>query len=254
MVTDVWMKCDGISHVTSLNETAWRIVEAQDLLATRKLVDSIYEQNLLEEMIESTKPALAKKLHTLHPLLYTPFRYPPLKHGSRFGKRSEPSLWYGSLELNTAMAELAFYRFNFLRASQATYGIVETQLTVFSARIKTDRGINLTAQPFSAHTQVISSPISYAISQSLGTAMRAADIEAFHYQSARDSKTGTNVALFTSSAFLHRTPDSKSFQSWQCIANNDLIEFIRSSTMTSESKSFPIELFLIDGKLPFPAN
>lgn len=254
MLTDIWRKCNGEDHITSLSDTAWRIVEAQDITATRKLVDSLEEQALLEELIESSKPALAKKLMELHPLLYTPFRYPPLKHGSRFGKRSEHSLWYGSLELSTAMAEKAFYQFNFLKASKAQYGVIEVPLTAFSIQIKTDRGIKLIDHPFSEYTKIISSPLSYERSQALGTAMRNANIQAFNYQSARIFHQGSNIALFTPKPFLHKKPNSKSFQSWQCIANNNLIEFIRSSAITAEHQSFSIDSFLVNGELPFPAN
>ncbi|MCC3263614.1 RES family NAD+ phosphorylase, partial [Paenibacillus polymyxa] len=66
---------------------------------------------LLEELIETSKPQLPPSTETLHYLLKTPFRYPPLRWGSRFGRRHEPSLFYAALRLETAMAEAAYYRF-----------------------------------------------------------------------------------------------------------------------------------------------
>ena len=36
---------------------AWRMVEAQNIAATMKLVDDIDEQSLLEDLLESSKPA-----------------------------------------------------------------------------------------------------------------------------------------------------------------------------------------------------
>ena len=48
-----------------------------------------------------------------HYLLATPFRYPPLPYGSRFGSRFEPSLFYGARSASTALAESAYYRFVF---------------------------------------------------------------------------------------------------------------------------------------------
>jgi len=253
MAINLWAQCKGIQQLDLLDGTTWRMVEAQDITATRKLVDSLEEQIVLEELIETSKTALAKEFLDLHPLLYAPFRYPPLKHGSRFGKPTERSLWYGSLELNTAMAELAFYRFNFLRASKAKYHNVEVSLTAFSVQIKTHQGIKLTKPPFSKYAKIISSPISYEASQNLGTAMRKAGVEAFSYQSARVQHRVTNIGLFTPKAFLHREPNSQSFQSWQCIANARLVEFVRSSAMVYESYSFPIDLFLVNATLPFPA-
>lgn len=250
----LWEKCNGNDHIITLTTHTWRIVEAQDILATRKLVDSLEEQNILEELIELNKPPLSENLLGMHYLLYTPFRYPPLKHGSRFGTQLEPSLWYGSFELNTAMAEAAYYRFNFLRASQAKFGNVITNLTAFSAKIKTDHGVNLATRPFSEFTQLISAPDSYQESQKLGSTMRSKEIEAFYYQSARDPGKGMNVALFTPRAFFHKNPSGTSFQSWQCIVNEAVAEFVRSSSINVETRSFPMDLFLINGALPFPAS
>ncbi len=137
MAKNILQQCKGVQHLISLSISAWRIVEAQHLTSTRKLVDSLEEQQLLEEMLESNKPPLKKEALDLHYLLATPFRYPPLKNGPRFGTRFGSSFWYGSLELNTALAETAFYRFNFLRASLAEFGNVVTRHTSFVARIKT---------------------------------------------------------------------------------------------------------------------
>lgn len=253
MKEDIWTKCNGITRICSLNETAWRIVESQEISATRKLVDSLEEQDILEEMIESNKPPLNNDHHNLHPLLYTPFRYPPLQFGSRFGNKIEPALWYGSLKLTTAMFEKAFYKFNFLRASEAQFNIVEERLTAFSTRIKTDKGIKLTASPFAEYTPIISSPTSYDSSQMLGSAMRNADVKAFIFKSARDLNKENNIALFTAAAFSQKKPDESSFQSWQCIAHNHTIEFVRTSSIYPERHYFSIENFMIDGVLPFPA-
>jgi hypothetical protein len=190
----------------------------------------------------------------LHYLLSTPFRYPPLKNGSRFGTPFEPSFWYGSFEPYTAMAETAYYRFHFLRASKAEFGNVITSHTAFSAQIKTKKGIDLTQPPFSQFTSIISSPDSYQQSQALGNAMRQNSIEAFYYQSARDPKKENNIALFTPKAFLHKNPDSQSFQSWQCIMNKNIADFIQSSSIINETHSFHMEWFMHNEKLPFPAN
>src|SRR5690349_16833291 len=121
MAPNIWQKCNGEKQITSLSMDAYRLVESQQVTATRKLVDSLVEQTILEDMIESVKPALLPDTESLHPLLYTPFRYPPLKHGSRFGTPFESSLWYGSLELEAAMAEKAYYQFNFMRASEGDF-------------------------------------------------------------------------------------------------------------------------------------
>lgn len=253
MPLNIWKECNGENHISSLNETAWRMIESQEDFSTRKLVNSLDEQILLERMIDEVKPRLPRDCLGLHPLLYTPFRYPPLLHGSRFGKQHERSLWYGSQKLKTAMAELAFYRFNFLNASEASYGVVVTQLTAFSVQIKTTQAIKLTDTPFSEFTHIISSPVNYSDSQDLGSKMREEKVQAFSYLSARSSEPEINIGLFTPDAFAKRQPESNSFQSWQCVTDHKVIEFLRTGAINTEAHSFSIDTFLIDGELPFPA-
>jgi hypothetical protein len=129
VATNIWEKCQGENLIQLVKATAWRFVEAQEVTATRKLVDSFEEYEILEKLIDSQKPALKTELLGIHRLFYTPFRYPLLKHGSRFGSRFEPSLWYGSLNVETSMSEKAFYQLNFLRGSEAEFGMVSSSLT-----------------------------------------------------------------------------------------------------------------------------
>jgi hypothetical protein len=144
------MQCAGDSEIRALAVEAWRVVEAQHRVSTRKLVGTNAEQTLLEQMLERSKPPLRTD-RELHYLLSTPVRYPPLRHGSRFGTRFEPSLWYGSEELRTAFSEVAHYRWLFLDGTRAELGSVETQLTAFSVPVETERGVDLTMAPFAAH-------------------------------------------------------------------------------------------------------
>lgn len=56
MSSSIWTLCAGESEIAPLALDAWRAVEAQHQVATRKLVDSDAEQQLLEEMIDTVKP------------------------------------------------------------------------------------------------------------------------------------------------------------------------------------------------------
>lgn len=109
---NLWALCEGETHQKKITAEPWRVVEAQHISSSRDLVDTLEEHDLLEELIEESKPSIAKDKHYL---IFSPFRYPPLKYGSRFGSLYEPSLWYGSLELETAFAEVAYYRLQFFR-------------------------------------------------------------------------------------------------------------------------------------------
>ncbi|MCD6039689.1 MAG: hypothetical protein K0S27_1089 [Gammaproteobacteria bacterium] len=250
---DIWAACHGKKHIKLLSATAWRVVETQLITATRKLVDSFEEHSILEAIIETNEPRINPAYLRYHPLLSTSFRYPPLKQGSRFGKKTEPSLWYGSLDLTTALAEKAFYLFNFLNATATKLGMVCSDFTVFSAKIKSGRGVNLMSSAFINYTKIISSPTSYDASQALGAAMRKEDVETFTYYSARNSPQGVNIALFTPKAFLHTYPQDESFQSWQGTVDHSLLEFRRLGTLFSEIQSFSIDQFKVNNLLPFPA-
>lgn len=158
----------------------------------------------------------------LHYLLFTPFRYPPLPRGSRFGTRRERGIWYGSIDHRTAFAEVSYYRFVFLEGTAADLGTVQTALTAFTAAVRTPRGVDLVGPPFDAHRRAIASPTSYSSSQALGAAMRAAGVEAFRYPSARDLGRGTNVGVFVPAAF--GSPKPKSFETWHCAASSDRVD------------------------------
>lgn len=207
----------------------WRVVEAQHLLGTRDLVDSIEEHALLEDMLENSKPQVIKEKNYL---LFTPFRYPPLKYGSRFGSTWEPSLWYGSLELATAFAEVAHYRFLFLQHSTAELGYVDTPMTAFCCVINSTRGIDLTSDPFDAYRSQISDKNSYEHSQNLGSKMRADQVQVFLYYSARSLSLAKNVAAFEPEVFAAKNHKAiHQQQTWRCLANRQSIEFTRLDTL-----------------------
>jgi hypothetical protein len=237
-------------HIRPLAGSPWRVVEAQHLVSTRKLVDSLEEQVVLEEMIDASKPpdATAGRLHFL---LSTPFRYPPLEHGSRFGARYEPSLWYGSESQRTLFAELAYYRLVFLEGSSAAMGTIRTWHTAFTARFKTSMGGDLTRAPFEPDRRTIASPSQYADSQALGARMRAAGVEAFRFPSARDSAGGVNVGIFVPSVFAGARP--RSLQTWHCTATPSRIEVTRRHFMEDVALTFSRGEFVVEGRLPSPA-
>jgi len=231
------------------------VVESQHLISTRKLVDSDEEQQKLEELIESAKPERRSepkaKSQPLHYLLFTPFRYPPLRYGSRFGKRTEPSLWYGAESPRTAFAELAYYRLLFLEGTEADLSPLTVEVSLFQATLESERAIDLTDEPFADHSDVIGSPIEYGEAQKLGAAMRRSDVVFFRYRSARDIEGGTNVGVFTPEAFSRPRPSTP--QSWFCVATREGVEVIKKDVFRRRSHRFPRSDFEVDGALPSPA-
>ena len=254
MSSTIWTQCAGKSRLRALTCQAWRLVEDQSRVATRKLVDSDVEQERLEEMIEAAKPPIPRgpTWQHLHYLLFTPFRYPPLHHGSRFRTRVEPGVWYGSLGIETALAEVAYWRLRFLNDTAAEISS-ELFLTAFTIPVHSPKGIDLTRAPFASFAGRISSKTSYADSQPLGSAMRTDGVEVCLYLSARDPGQGKNAAVFSPTAFSKKTVSDASQERWYCWAARNRVEFHWQSFTQAKSLAFTAKDFEVDGKLPLMA-
>jgi hypothetical protein len=250
MSSSIWTRCAGDSEIRALRLQPWRAVEAQHRVSTRKLVDSAAEQAVLEDLIDGAKPP-ARASARLHYLLATPFRYPPLRNGSRFGTRQEPGIWYGSETRETALADVAYYRFVFLQGTKADLGALSTQVTLFRVHARSARGVDLVAPPFDAHRKAIASPVRYTATHALGTAMRSAGVELFRYPSARDPKGGANVGAFTPDVFGRSRP--RDLETWDCTATSALVELAKRDYFAQAVHAFPRETFVVDGVLPAPA-
>jgi hypothetical protein len=228
-----------------------RLVESQEQVATNALVRTLAEQALLEELLETSKPPLPEAAAGLHYLLATPFRYPPLRFGSRFGRRFEPSLFYAARSDDTALAEGAYYRFVFWSGMAVPPpASLQTRHTMFTVAIRAERGLQLQAPPFAVHAEILTHRSDYAATQALGTALRQAGFEALEYVSARDPARGINVALFTPAVIAARRPERES--EWLCETHAALVRFYNREV--NRLLEFPLDTFTVDGSLPTPAT
>lgn len=248
---DIWAQCAGRFSPQSIQHELIRVVESQEQIATNSLVDKLDEQYLLEQMLEETKPSISPDAAGLHYLLVTPFRYPPLKHGSRFGTRFEASLFYGSHTLATAFAETAYYRFLFWQgmSSPPHSSKFVTQHTIFAVEYATDMGLTLQENPFNRFEKELTDPADYSATQRLGQAMREAGIHAFEFKSARDQEHGLNAALFTPKALITTQPVYQ--QQWLCDTNPGMVSFY--SSVDGNVYKYEIQSFLVNGEFPEPA-
>lgn len=209
------------------------------------------EQALLEQLLEQGKPPPRPGSDNLHYLLMTPFRYPPLRHGSRFGRRHEPSIFYGAHRVETVLAEAAFYRLVFLAGmASAPPRPIRSQHTLFSAAYRSTKGLQLHQAPFDRHRALLTNPVDYAATQRLGSAMRRAGALAFEFRSARDRDGGINVGLFQPSALASNRPDQQ--EPWFCEVDHQGARF--HHLRTHRIRTFPRETFLVNGHLPTPTK
>jgi hypothetical protein len=144
MSRDIWTRCAGPSRDAPIACRAWRVVEAQHKVMTRRLVDGLDEQILLEEIVDDVKPPRppGAQFERLHFLLFTPFRHPPLKGGSRFGAPGQRGLWYGARLLETCLAEKAYYQILFAAGTTAQLKNLSCLWSAYQAEVKAKRAIS----------------------------------------------------------------------------------------------------------------
>ncbi len=178
------------------------MVESQSRASTLSLTDTLEDQALLEQLIEEVKPAFPSDCAGLHYLLATPFRYAPYPYGSRFRRAGQrEGVFYGARRIETAVAELSFYRLLFFRESPDTrLPARAVEHTAFSVRVR-GSAADLTRPPFDAEATRWQNLADYADCQDLADHARAAGVEMLIYRSVRDPRGGDNVALLTPKAF-----------------------------------------------------
>ncbi|MCR8922875.1 RES family NAD+ phosphorylase [Dasania sp. GY-MA-18] len=192
----------------------WRVVETQEIAATRAITRSSSEQSRLEELLEQSKPPVPADCQGLSYLLSTPFRYPPLDYGSRFGSTLERGIFYGAKELNTALAETAVYLWLFQSALHelGPMAAINDHRTALLIPLASNRSIDFSAAELAQHHEAISSPGDWSYSQRLGSSMRELAVQCFWYPSAR-LQGGVNAGVISPQAFAAKEPSEQ--QHWQ---------------------------------------
>jgi hypothetical protein len=188
------------------------MVEAQHTASTMKIVDTDTEQSLLESLLEDSKPAQPNASKRLDYLLATPFRYSPLRAGSRFRAITDPGVFYGAESVHTASAELGYWRWKFLKDAVDLDKLQPVAHTAFSADVKT-RVIDLRLAPFSAEAPSWVHPHDYSATQALAQVARASAVGGIQYVSVRDPQPAWCFALLTPKGFAKPRPNPL-MQTW----------------------------------------
>lgn len=249
----VWQTCNGVSHIKPLAGLAYRLVESQEQVATLSYVDTLEEQALLEDILEGLKPPYPDNSVDYHYLLKTPFRYPPLQWGSRFGRAHEPSIFYGGTTLEITLIESAYYRFVFWHSmvTAPPKSSMHTEHTLFSVNYKSKYGVQLQQAPFIDVRHKLTHPAKYITTQQLGCDMRAADVDVFEYISAREvsEKNSICVGIYQATSLVQKYPQNMS--QWFCEINQSEVSF--KQKQKRGIKTYSLEQFLYKGEFPFPA-
>ncbi len=219
----------------ALRGTVLRLVQQQGINSLEPLVDNLEQLARLEAMVATSKP-----------LLTTPFRYPPLRHGSRFGSRQYKGMFYGSRSRSGCLVEGAYYGLLFWEGLiDPPAAPIRRHQTLFSVLLNASRALRLQAIAAEAAQASLRDPLAYGPSQQLGAWMRDQGIGAFEYLSARSRDALVQVGVLTPAPFQSTPFDQV-----------DLTAEIRSDQATFLSHAdglvhaFPRLEFLVDGVLP----
>lgn len=214
----------------------WRAVEAQHLIATRKLVDTLAEQALLEDLLDAAKPPLPDACAGLHYLLATPFRYPSAQYGSRFRAYTDPGVWYGADALRTSCAEVGYWRCRFIADSSGLQRLDGIAHTLFQARVA-GPAIDLRQAPLVADFAQWTHAQDYTACQHLARRARSADIGIIRYASVRDPDAGACAAVLDAQMF-RSAGGIRQQQTWFLSADATRACWQRSATARAEAFEF----------------
>lgn len=222
MSFNTWTPPALSSEARDWRGSVWRMVEAQHIASTMKIVDSQDEQNLLEALLEGSKPALPASSEELDYLLASPFRYSPLRGGSRFRGLTDPGVFYGAESVRTASAELGYWRWKFLRDAVDLVKLEPVAHTAFRTEIRTS-AIDLRQTPFSVDAASWTHPTDYTDCQAMARLAREADLGAIVYRSVRDPKPAWCMAILSPSAFAQPRPYPTRQTWWLAVRQDEVI-------------------------------
>lgn len=179
-----------------------------------KLVDDPEEQRRLEELLDGSKPPVPPECRHLHWLLFTPFRY-EARSDSRFRRAGRtPPVFYAAEAVETAAAEIAFWRLLFFGESPATpWPANPLELTAFAVRYRTALRLDLARPPYDNRLETWTHPTEYAACHEAADEARRLGAQAIRSVSARDPEGGPTVCLIDCAAFADSAPTRQ--QSWR---------------------------------------
>ncbi len=216
-----WLE-SGVNHMTM---RAWRGVEAQHVVSTMRLVDNAAEQDVLEQLLETSKPSLPKMKSSKHYLIPAPFRYRP-QHQSRFRRAGTLGVWYGAEELYAACAEVAYWRHRFILDSALLSNTqLLTEHTFFLAEVK-GKVIDLTSPPWVKARAVWTHGSEYAETQAVADAAKEVGVQWLCYESVR--APGKRCAAVLDVEALEMLLDTPQ-QTWHCKATRVTVSLVHQT-------------------------
>jgi hypothetical protein len=241
MSSSTWTPRAVASEAAPCKLELWRAVEAQHVVATRALVDSLAEQEVLERILEESKPPVPADAAGYDYLLYTPFRYPPSRYGSRFRSYNDPGVLYGAEAVRTSCAELGYWRWRFVTDSRGLARLDGVAHTIFQA-VARGSAVDLRAKPFSRDKKAWSNQDDYSACHALARGARAAEVRIIRYESVRDPERGGCAAVLDYRSF-GGNGDVRQRQTWFLTVDRQRASWVRAGAGREQMHEF---VFLTD--------
>ena len=222
MSSSIWTRPAVSAEARPWAGSAWRMVEAQHVASAMKIVDGPAEQDLLEALLDGSKPAQPTAAIALDYLLMTPFRYGTRPGGSRFRGESDAGVFYGAESVRTASAELGYWRWRFLRDAVDLDRLPPVAHTAFRVDVRTS-AVDLRVAPFNRDAAAWQHPSDYGPTQAFARLAREAALGAIVYQSVRDPTPSWCLAVLTPLAFAQPKPHAATQTWWLSVTQSTVI-------------------------------
>lgn len=217
---------DAAGSITNRSMAAWRGVEAQHVVSTMRLVDTVEEQDLLEQMLEGSKPDLPEVAQPKHYLLATPFRYSP-EHASRFRPPKAKGQWYGAQSVYGACAEVAYWRHRFILDSAGLLDqVLLTEHSIFQG-VLDGTSIDLMEQPWAQARAEWTHGSDYSATQSVAAEAQLRCVQWLGYASVRAPGERCAVAFDVNCLYEPKPSLDSTIQRWVCKATRSSVMFTR---------------------------
>lgn len=198
----------------------YRVALHQEQEATWSLVNSPEEQNQLEAILEIIKPPVPTS--EKHYLIVSPFRYPPLVYGSRFGAPDIPSYFYASESAKTALSEAAHYRFALLDDTEPYDQPIKSRHVLFSVDVTSDACLDLTKTVYTDYQKRLRHPNDYSLTQAIGKQALANGTDVLRFCSARHYE-GINAAIADIAAIVSVEPNTS--EEYFCVTTQQTVSY-----------------------------
>ncbi len=217
-----WTPAEVSSNAIRFSGRIWRMVESQHASSSARLVDTREEHDILEGILEESKPPIPAVAQDFDYLLFSPFRYAMISpFGTRFRAVGDPGVFYGGETPRTAASEVGYWRWKFLQDSAGLKRLQPCSFTAFRVLVK-HLAVDLREKPFSRDEGLWHHPSDYTATQEFARITRKTDVGIIIYKSVRSPIKSYCAAVLTPLAFAKKKPDS-TMQSWVLTIADEII-------------------------------